>query len=1522
VAPNGPTQQAIQAAGVVAGAEGTLAKALNRAFPFLRWIRESSAASLRGDLVAGLTVALVLVPQSMAYAQLAGLPPHYGLYAAFLPPLFASLFGSSRQLATGPVAVVSLMTAATLKPIATAGSSEYITYAILLALMVGVFQLALGVLRLGLVVNLLSHPVVNGFTCAAALIIATSQLPKIFGVYADEAEHHYQTVLRVIHAALNYTHWPTVGVAVLAFGTMIGLRKINPKIPNVLVAVVLTTIVSALIGFQNDTDVKLSQIQSPEVANNINRFNAVVHEREKLEALRANTNKTMSETVGWIKQESPGLCMRCHARREPDLFAGAMSGAPLGRSEKGAALHQMAGLIDAYLDELRREESGIRTQLRAYRFERVIAADGEAQFFLRSQKPKGLSGERGAWRIRVSGQALDKDKITLRGGGAVVGSVPAGLPAFRLPPVRSHLAVLLKLMPAAIIISMLGFMEAISIAKAMAARTRQKVDPNQELIGQGVANIVGCCGQSYACSGSFSRSAVNLQAGARTGLSNVFSSGVVVVVLLFCTPLLYYLPQATLAAIIMMAVVGLLNVSGFVHAWRVQKFDGITGIVSFVGTLAFAPHLEWGITAGVALSLGGYLVRAMRPKVAKLSPHPDGSLRDARRHRLTQCRHLAVIRFDGPLNFASVSYLEDEVLAHVAEMPELKHVLIDAQGISEMDASGEDMLRQLIRQLRSLGYYVSFAGLKYDVLDALKRAGLYDIIGEQHLFPTQARAMAAVYALAHAGSKEVDCPFRTVMPRVTELSLAQDGSLRDAQRRDLPVCERIAIFRFDDTLNFANTSFLEEEMLRLVAARPLVRHVMFAAQGITAIDASGAEKLGQFVERLRSEGYDIAFSSFKDDAMDVLQRMGVVQKIGEDHIYPTQALAIAGIYAQAHAGASEPDCPLQPLLPHVVELSLHPDGSLRDAERHELKLCRHIAAIRFDGPLSFATVGYLETELLERLKARPEVNHVLIAAHAVNGADTRAAEQLARLVEQLRQRKYDVAFSGLKDNVLDVFNRAGVVKAIGPEHMYPTQAVAVAGLYARAHAGSAEPDCPLQPLLPRVVELSLHPDGSLRDAARHGLRLCRHVFAVRPDGPLNAATVGYLESELLARLKTRAEVHHVLIAAHGVNEMDPRAAEELSRLVTDLRDKNYEVAFSGLKDNILDLLEQVGSLQKIGQDCIYATQALAVAGIYAPAHAGSTELDCPLLPLLPRVTELSLHPDGSLRDAGRHGLRLCRRIAAIRFDGPLNLATVGYLESELLARLRARAEVTHVLIAAHSINEVDRPAAEQLRTLVGRLRRKGYQVSFSGLKDNALDLLERIGVVKEIGEENMYPTQALAIAGLFATAHGGSAEPDCPLRPLLPRVVELSLHPDGSLRDARRHGLKLCRHIAAIRFDGPLNFATIGFLKSELLERLQPRAAVRHVLIAAHAINEIDTRAAGELRLLVQQMRQRGYDVSFSGLKDNVLDVLARVGVIRDIGEDHMYSTQALAVSGLNAAAHRDSTEGECPLRKVIYQES
>ncbi|MDD2463941.1 MAG: SulP family inorganic anion transporter, partial [Desulfobulbus sp.] len=238
---------------------------LTKFFPFIDWIKGYNLKNFQVDALAGLTVALVLIPQSMAYAQLAGLPAYFGLYAAFLPPMVAALFGSSRQLATGPVAVVSLMSAASLQPLATAGSTDFIAYSIILALIVGVFQFSLGVLRLGLVVNFLSHPVVNGFTNAAAIIIASSQFSKFFGVSVDSSEHHYETMIRVAQAAMDFTHWPTLIYGVAAVTIMVVLKKINPKIPAVLVAVVVTTVTSYLTGFNNDMKVPVETIQLQEL---------------------------------------------------------------------------------------------------------------------------------------------------------------------------------------------------------------------------------------------------------------------------------------------------------------------------------------------------------------------------------------------------------------------------------------------------------------------------------------------------------------------------------------------------------------------------------------------------------------------------------------------------------------------------------------------------------------------------------------------------------------------------------------------------------------------------------------------------------------------------------------------------------------------------------------------------------------------------------------------------------------------------------------------------------------------------------------------------------------------------------------------------------------------------------------------------------------------------------------------------------------------------------------------------------
>ena len=711
---------------------------LKKIFPFLGWFKDYTLHHFRVDAISGLTVALVLIPQSMAYAQLAGLPPYYGLYASFLPPMIAALFGSSRQLATGPVAIVSLMTAASLEPLAAIGSQGFIAYAILLALMVGVFQFSLGVLRLGLVVNFLSHPVVNGFTNAGAIIIASSQLSKLFGVYVDSGEHHYETIIRVIQAALHYTHWPTLLMGVFAFAIMYGLRWVSPKIPNVLVAVVVTTAISWGFNYENKQNVNINQIVSSRVVETIKNFNTETNKSAEL----ANDKTFIFKDIESAEKSHEEL--------------------------KALKSKNEVSIIDMSIEEIKHKTHQYRDQIRGFLFGAVKEPDGSLRFFLKDEVPAGADLEGHTWKIKVGNTPIDENNILISGGGAVVGTIPKGLPSLSMPTIDFR--VILHLFPYAIIISLLGFMEAISIAKAMAGKTGQRINPDRELIGQGLANILGSIGKSYPISGSFSRSAVNLQAGARTGLSSVFTSFAVIIVLIFFTPLLYHLPQPVLASIIMMAVMGLINVSGFVHAWQAQWYDGLISIITFVCTLLFAPHLDRGIMIGVVLSLLVFLYKSMRPGVASLARAEDQALRCAETHGLQECEYIAMIRFDGPLFFANESYLEDEIMKIMKAKPSLRHIVIVSNGINDIDASGEETLSLLVDRVRSAGINISLSGVNETVMKVLKRTHFLEKIGENKLFPTMEQAIESVYDDTHKQSEESVCPLKSVC------YLASDGS--------------------------------------------------------------------------------------------------------------------------------------------------------------------------------------------------------------------------------------------------------------------------------------------------------------------------------------------------------------------------------------------------------------------------------------------------------------------------------------------------------------------------------------------------------------------------------------------------------------------------------------------------------------------------------------------------------------------------------------------------------------------------
>jgi SulP family sulfate permease len=702
-------------------------QAYKRFLPFLRWF-PYGMQTFRADLLAGVTVALVLIPQSMAYAQLAGLPAYYGLYAAFLPVAVAALWGSSNQLGTGPVAVVSLLTASSLATLAAPGSDEFVALAIMLALLVGLVQLALGVFKLGVIVNFLSHPVIVGFTNAAAIIIALSQVSKLFGVPMGRSEHFVNDIIGVFKQ-IGDTHLPTLAMGLAAIAIMWGVKKFAPKLPGVLLAVVLTTVVSWAIGFEKNSSASIAQIADAELQ-------ALV---TKVDAANAAIDAANADVAG---------------------KSAALKTAEKAEGEHGAKAVMLAAEVElARLAVKQAEEnaSEIKKGLRTIRVQRTVDEAGiTVGVYLAGQAPQGVRLDDTKYQIRK----VSKGQFKLQGGGEVVGAIPEGLPSISMPKLSWD--AFGSLLSAAIVISLVGFMEAISIAKAMAAKTKDRIDPNQELIGQGLANLVGSASQSFPVSGSFSRSAVNFNSGAKTGMCSVITAVLVLVTLLFLTPLLYHLPQAVLAAVIMMAVIGLVNFEAIKHAWQASRHDGIASIVTFIAALAFAPHLDNGIIVGGGLAVLLFLIRTMKPRVAKLGRFADGTLRDIKVNPdLPTSKNVVAMRFDGQLYFANVSYFEDTILEAIADHPDAKYLLVVGDGINQLDASGEEVVHHLVERLNSAGVTLVFSGLKKQVLDVMRATGVFDLIGQKNIFPNEDMALAAIYErLGEEGKDDLFCPVR------------------------------------------------------------------------------------------------------------------------------------------------------------------------------------------------------------------------------------------------------------------------------------------------------------------------------------------------------------------------------------------------------------------------------------------------------------------------------------------------------------------------------------------------------------------------------------------------------------------------------------------------------------------------------------------------------------------------------------------------------------------------------------------
>ena len=498
--------------------------------------------------------------------------------------------------------------------------------------------------------------------------------------------------------------------------------------PNVLVAVVITTLISWLIGFEHDTTTDSKSIQSPATLQLLKAFNDVTSGMKPLAEERTKTTQLVEEAK---KTHDHMALLEAQHKEQVILFQ---------------------------IEDLKEKAHLNREELRKLLFKAAIQPDNTILYYLADQLPPDAKTDGRTWRFQVGSRALKLDKLPMNGGGEVVGVVPKGLPAFTIP--HFDLNVLIHLFPYAAIISLLGFMEAISIAKAIASKTGQRLDPNQELIGQGLANIIGSISKSYPASGSFSRSAVNLQAGAITGMASVFTSLAVVIALMFFTPLLYHLPQSVLAAVIMMAVVGLINISGFVHAWRAQWYDGVISILAFLSTLWFAPHLDKGIMLGVVLCLMVFLYKNMRPVVTSLSRDQSMTLRCALSLGLKECKYLSIIRFEGPLFFANASYLEDKISDLMLCKLTLRHILIVANGINDIDASGEETLSLLVDRVRSAGLDISFSGINETVMRVLDRTHLFNKIGAEHVFTTMESAIDKIHPLIHAEDELEACPLK------------------------------------------------------------------------------------------------------------------------------------------------------------------------------------------------------------------------------------------------------------------------------------------------------------------------------------------------------------------------------------------------------------------------------------------------------------------------------------------------------------------------------------------------------------------------------------------------------------------------------------------------------------------------------------------------------------------------------------------------------------------------------------------
>lgn len=538
---------------------------LEKVIPALKWLRNYKRKDFNSDLSAGLVVAIMLIPQGMAYAMLAGLPPVIGLYASTFPLIIYALFGTSRQLAVGPVAMVSLLVLSGVSPLAQPGSTEYISYVLALAFLIGLIQIVMGLFRLGFLINFLSHSVISGFTSAAAIVIGLSQLKQLLGIKLGSSENVF-ILLREAISKIGQTNLVTFAIGLGSILLLVFFKKKLPRFPAQLVVVVLGTLITYFLQLENY-------------------------------------------------------------------------------------------------------------------------------------------------------------------GVKIVGKVPKGIPTFSLPSFSFE--ALGTLLTVALTITFVGFMESIAIAKSIATKEKYKIDANQEFIGLGLANLTASVFSGYPVTGGFSRTAVNYQAGARTGLASLITALIIILTLLFFTSLFYYLPQAVLAAIIMVAVYGLIDVEEAKHLFRVKKIDGWTLVLTFILTLTLG--IETGILLGAAFSLLVFIWRSAYPHMAELgySEKDQVFLNTKRFPDVKTYPHTLIFRVDASLYFVNMNFLEEQLRKKIAEKPDLKNVIMDFSGVNAMDTVAIDNLDEIIRDFHESGIEFYIAGMKGPLRDLVKKADWNKKFGER-----------------------------------------------------------------------------------------------------------------------------------------------------------------------------------------------------------------------------------------------------------------------------------------------------------------------------------------------------------------------------------------------------------------------------------------------------------------------------------------------------------------------------------------------------------------------------------------------------------------------------------------------------------------------------------------------------------------------------------------------------------------------------------------------------------------------